>query len=56
MGAGASVNAGGTFSAWSAAPEAGKLQIPTLILMLEWATAAKGRAGRAPAGSPAGCA
>merc|ERR1719267_169793 len=37
----ASVNEGGVFSAWSSVPEAGKLQILSLIFMLELATESK---------------
>ena len=36
-----SCNAGGVFSAWGAVPAYGKLQILTLILMLEWASETK---------------
>jgi len=37
----ASVNEGGVFSAWSAVPEAGKLQILSIIFMLELSTESK---------------
>ena len=36
-----SVNSGGVFSAWSNVPEAGKLQILSLIFMLELSTESK---------------
>ena len=36
-----SVNSNGVFSAWSSVPEGGKLQILSLILMIEWASESK---------------
>merc|ERR1719253_839005 len=36
-----SVNSDGVFSAWSNVPEEGKLQILSLILMIEWASESK---------------